>query len=91
MARTGAVFAAIGDKLIGMAKDAAMVHPEAQGGMFADDGVVFEWRDAYTTNSVDSHAVKKLFPKEDYPDLYTVREVAGSVVTKLPFDKNAIA
>ena len=81
MARLGGAFSALGTTMTDSAKDALTGVQR-----HLDDEVLFKWTDPSEFWALDSVAVKKMFPQEDYPDLYKRQQRKGFVSIELPFE-----
>ena len=86
LAVAGEALLPIGGDLKAAAKAAALPHIEGMVGVdatFSDSGAVFKWRKGGERTTVDSAAVKKLFPPDEEPSLYKKSVAPPSVVVEI--------
>lgn len=86
LAVAGEALLQIGGDLKEAAKNAALPHIEGMVGVdaaFSDNGAVFKWRKGGERTTVDSAAVKKLFPPDEEPSLYKKSVTRPSVMVEI--------
>ena len=82
LAVAGEALLQIGGDLKEAAKNAALPHIEGMAA-FSDSGAVFKWRKGGERTTVDSAAVKKLFPPDEEPSLYKKSVTRPSVIVEI--------
>ena len=91
LARIGAAFTDVGNRLSATVRDG--MYDRLAGGLgensrLAQDGVLFQWRAPREETAVDTKAVRSMFPKSEYSELYKTRQVRGTVaITMLDVDR----
>jgi len=80
LARLGAAFSRVGKDLTEAAKEQMVAIPH-----HIEDGVLFKWREPTSQVRVDTVAIKRMLPAEEFPDYYREFPVKGSVSIELPF------
>ena len=82
LAHMGAAFSKLGERLTTCARSVMQGRLDQRTGgasRAVDAGVLFQYRGPSTQTRVDTDAVRKSLPAEDYPDLYKTVEVKGTV------------
>ena len=82
-ARLGKVLEQIGSGLLASAREEAKgrVGPESENRFgFEEDGAVFKHRVSGEQTRINTSEVKRRFPEDEYPDLYTKAKIPATVV-----------
>ena len=80
LAKLGAAFTFIGKGLSDAARSQAVMY-----GLKADADVIFTYREPHVQERINTKYLKAKFPMVNYPDMWQLTEVSGSVAIDLPF------
>ena len=82
LARIGAALSDIGSQLTTEAREGMydrLAGGVGESGRTVQYGVLFQWRAPHEQTALDTRKMRALYPRDEHPDLYTTRQVKGSV------------